>query len=111
MKTKPRDAIILATKVSGPSHSWFKSPCRNGMTALDSHQIRAAIEGSLTRLQTDYIDLYQNHWPDHRAPYEPMKEALAALVSEGKERILGRSNEARKGHRRGQRGREGGRER
>src|SRR3546814_19825417 len=63
------------------------------MTALDRHQIRAAIEGSLTRLQTDYIDLYQTNWPDHGAPYEPMMEALDELVREGKVRILGCSNE------------------
>ena len=39
MKTKNRDAIIMATKVSGPSHSWFKSPKRGGLTALDRHNI------------------------------------------------------------------------
>lgn len=93
LKTKNRDAIILATKVSGPSHVWFKSPCRGGMTALDRHNIRAAIEASLMRLQTDYVDLYQTHWPDHDAPYEEMMDALDELVREGKVRILGCSNE------------------
>ncbi|KTE77939.1 MULTISPECIES: aldo/keto reductase [Sphingopyxis] len=93
LKTKNRDAIILATKVSGPSHIWFKSPCRGGMTALDRHNIRTAIEASLTRLQTDYVDLYQTHWPDHDAPYEEMMDALDELVREGKVRILGCSNE------------------
>ena len=50
LRTKPRDAIILATKVAGPSHVWFRSPCREGMTALDRHNITRAIEGSLRRL-------------------------------------------------------------
>ncbi|MDX8358526.1 aldo/keto reductase [Sphingopyxis terrae] len=93
LKTKNRDAIILATKVSGPSHVWFKSPCRGGMTALDRHNIRTAIEASLTRLQTDYVDLYQTHWPDHDAPYDEIMDALDELVREGKVRILGCSNE------------------
>jgi len=93
MKTKPRDAIIMATKVSGPSHVWFKSPCRNGMTALDRHNIMSAIEGSLKRLQTDYVDLYQTHWPDHGAQYEEALRALDDLVQAGKVRILGCSNE------------------
>lgn len=93
MKTKPRDAIIMATKVSGPSHVWFKSPCRGGMTALDRHNIRTAIESSLKRLQTDYVDLYQTHWPDHDAPYEEQMETLDELVREGKVRVLGCSNE------------------
>ena len=48
MKGKNRDAIILATKVSGPSHVWFKSPKRAGMTALDRHNIIDAVEESLT---------------------------------------------------------------
>ncbi len=93
LKTKNRDAIILATKVSGPSHIWFKSPCRGGTTALDRHHIRTAIEASLTRLQTDYVDLYQTHWPDPDAPYDEMMDALDELVREGKVRILGCSNE------------------
>ena len=93
MKTKNRDAIILATKVSGPSHVWFKSPCRGGTTALDRHHIRAAIDASLTRLQTDYVDLYQTHWPDHDAPYDEIMDVLDELVREGKVRILGCSNE------------------
>jgi aryl-alcohol dehydrogenase-like predicted oxidoreductase len=93
LKTKPRDAIILATKVSGPSHVWFKSPCRGGTTALDRHHIRTAVEASLTKLQTDYIDLYQTHWPDHDAPYDEMMDALDELGREGKVRILGCSNE------------------
>ena len=93
MKTKNRDAIILATKVSGPSHVWFKSPCRGGTTALDRHHIRTAIDASLTRLQTDYVDLYQTHWPDHDAPYDEIMDVLDELVREGKVRILGCSNE------------------
>ena len=93
LKTKPRDAIILATKVSGPSHIWIKSPCRGGMTALDRHNILKAIDDSLMRLQTDYVDLYQTHWPDPDASYDDVMEVLDELVRAGKVRILGCSNE------------------
>lgn len=93
LKTKPRDAIILATKVSGPSHVWFKSPKRSGMTALDRRNIITAVEESLTRLGTDYIDLYQTHWPDHDTPYDETMEVLDELVRAGKVRVLGCSNE------------------
>ncbi|MEM7016923.1 MAG: aldo/keto reductase [Pseudomonadota bacterium] len=93
MKTKPRDALIIATKVSGPSHGWIKAAVREGMTTLDRHNIMRAIEASLQRLQTDYIDLYQTHWPDHEAPYEEMMYALDDLVRDGKVRVLGCSNE------------------
>ncbi len=93
MKGKNRDAIILATKVSGPSHVWFRSPQRAGMTALDRHNVMRAVEASLKRLQTDYIDLYQTHWPDHGARYEDVLRALDDLVEAGKVRILGCSNE------------------
>ena len=93
LKTKPRDAIIMATKVSGPSHTWFKSPKRNGMTALDRRNIVVAVEDSLRKLQTDYIDLYQTHWPDHGTGYEETMEVLDELVRAGKVRVLGCSNE------------------
>lgn len=93
MKTKPRDAIIMATKVSGPSHVWFRSPKRSGMTALDRRNIMTAVEGSLAKLQTDYIDLYQTHWPDHDTPYDETMEVLDELVRLGKVRIAGCSNE------------------
>lgn len=93
LKTKPRDAIILATKVSGPSHVWFRSPLRAGMTALDRRNIVTAVEGSLQKLGTDYIDLYQTHWPDHDLPYEETMEVLDELVRAGKVRITGCSNE------------------
>ncbi|MEP7350655.1 MAG: aldo/keto reductase [Sphingorhabdus sp.] len=93
MKGQNRDAIIMATKVSGPSHTWFKSPKRGGMTALDRHNITVAIEDSLRRLQTDYIDLYQTHWPDHGLAYDETMEVLDDLVRAGKVRVLGCSNE------------------
>ncbi len=93
LKTKPRDAVVIATKVSGPSHVWFRSPCRSGMTALDRRNIITAVEASLKRLDTDYIDLYQTHWPDHDTPYEETMEVLDELVRAGKVRILGCSNE------------------
>jgi len=93
MKTKPRDALIIATKVSGPSHGWIKAAVRAGKTALDRHNIVAAVEASLRRLQTDYVDLYQTHWPDHGTSYEEVLLALDELVRAGKVRIIGCSNE------------------
>lgn len=97
LKTKPRDSIIIATKVAGPPHGWFTPPLRSGLTFLDRHNIRRAIEGSLRRLQTDYIDLYQIHWPDpkanHESYYIEILETLTRLKEEGKIRIAGCSNE------------------
>ena len=93
MKTKPRDSIILATKVAGAGHGWITPPVRCGKTGLDRHHIMRAVEGSLKRLDTDYIDLYQTHWPDHGMQYEETMRALDELVESGKVRILGCSNE------------------
>ena len=93
LKTKDRDAIILATKVCGPSHGWIKGSQRAGMTALDRHNITRAIEASLKRLGTDYVDLYQTHWPDHGTAYDETMETLDDLVRAGKVRIVGCSNE------------------
>ncbi len=94
LQTKPRDSVILATKVVGPAHGWFVPPVRNGTAALDRHHIRIAVEGSLRRLQTDYIDLYQTHWPDPDLPYEEVLGALTELKDEGIVRIVGSSNES-----------------
>jgi aryl-alcohol dehydrogenase-like predicted oxidoreductase len=93
LATKDRDAIILATKVAGPSHGWLKASQRAGMTALDRHNITRALEASLRRLGTDYVDLYQTHWPDHGTAYDETMETLDGLVRAGKVRILGCSNE------------------
>ena len=93
LKTKERDAIILASKVAGPGHGWITPPFRGGKTALDRHHIMRAVEGSLRRLDTDYIDLYQTHWPDPEFPHEETLAALDELVRAGKVRILGCSNE------------------
>ena len=93
IKSKPRDALVIATKVSGPSHGWIKAAVRAGMTTLDRHNIVRAVEASLAKLQTDYIDLYQTHWPDHGARYEDVLRALDDLVRSGKVRAIGCSNE------------------
>ena len=93
MKTKPRDSVIIATKVTGPAHGWFVPPVRHGHTAFDRIQITRAVEDSLRRLQTDYIDLYQTHWPDHGMRYEDLLETLTLLVKQGKVRAIGSSNE------------------
>ncbi|MBV9508804.1 MAG: aldo/keto reductase, partial [Caulobacteraceae bacterium] len=93
LKTKNRDAVVLATKVCGPSHGWLKGSQRAGMTALDRHNIVRAVEGSLKRLGTDYVDLYQTHWPDHGARYEDALRALDDLIQDGKVRVIGCSNE------------------
>lgn len=93
LKTKPRESVIIATKVTGPAHGWFVPPVRHGRTALDRVQIVRAVEDSLRRLQTDYIDLYQTHWPDHGARYEDVLDVLTELVKQGKVRVIGCSNE------------------
>lgn len=102
-----RQKLVLATKAAGPSRGmpWVRDGA--GMTAAD---IVASCEGSLRRLKTDVIDLYQIHWPERHAPifgalyYEPAKErsqtpileqlqALDKLVRQGKVRHIGLSNE------------------
>lgn len=93
MQGKDRDSLIIATKVAGAAHGWWNPPVRGGKAALDRHHIRKAVEGSLKRLQTDYIDLYQIHWSDHGMRPEDTLEALDELVREGKVRAIGTSNE------------------
>ncbi len=102
-----RQKLVLATKVAGPSRGmpWVREG--KGMTSAD---IIASCEGSLRRLQTDVIDLYQIHWPERHVPafgtlyYDPSKETsqtpiheqletLAKLVKAGKVRTIGLSNE------------------
>ncbi len=108
LRRQPRDKVIVASKVAGPSRGlpWI----RNGPLALDEANIRAALEGSLARLQTDYIDLYQVHWPARNVPmfgeweFDPeaerrctsvhdQLEILSACVRAGKLRHIGLSNE------------------
>ncbi|KAK4841810.1 hypothetical protein QYF36_010860 [Acer negundo] len=104
----PRDRIVIATKVSGPSGqmTWI----RGGPNCLDARNITEAIDNSLERIQTDYIDLYQIHWPDRYVPmfgeteYDPIRQyksvsieeqldALGKAVDAGKIRYIGLSNE------------------
>ena len=103
-----RDKVVLATKIVGPSDGfpWI----RNGETRFTRRHIVEALEASLKRLRTDYVDLYQLHWPDRSTntfgklgftpnPDEsmtPIEETLAALeevVASGKVRTVGLSNE------------------
>ena len=93
LKTKPRESIILATKVAGAANGWFVPPIRHGLTAIDSFHIERAVEGSLKRLGTDYIDLYQMHWPDTVVPIEESLKAFDRLVQSGKVRYIGTSND------------------
>jgi aryl-alcohol dehydrogenase-like predicted oxidoreductase len=64
-KRKNRDKIILASKVAGPGCGWI----RGGGNNFDEKKIGEAIDGSLKRLKTDYIDLYQLHWPERSTNY------------------------------------------
>ena len=104
-KYKTRDQVILASKVAGPG---MMSYLRDG-NDLSANHIRRAVDDSLRRLQTDYIDLYQIHWPSRGTNFfgqlgyqqsshagVPIMEtlsALAELVSSGKVRHIGISNE------------------
>jgi aryl-alcohol dehydrogenase-like predicted oxidoreductase len=108
-KSGKRAQVVLATKVAGPNPNmhWV----RGGRNNLDAANIRAAVDASLQRLQTDYIDLYQLHWPSRNVPifgahaFEPAKErahvaieetlaVLGQLQQEGKIRHIGVSNES-----------------
>ncbi|GAB4505381.1 MAG: aldo/keto reductase [Anaerolineales bacterium] len=84
----PRDRLVLATKVRGRMGT---SPNDEGLSRT---HILQAVEASLRRLQTDYIDLYQTHWPDESTPIEETLRALDDLVRQGKVRYIGASNYA-----------------
>ena len=107
LKNQQRDKLMVATKIAGPARgfSWIRNDPK-----VNRQHIAAAIDASLRRLQTDYIDLYQIHWPDRYVPmfgatsYDitqqrdttPILEqlqALASLVKAGKVRHIGLSNE------------------
>lgn len=79
-----RDKLVLITKVGSEL-----GPMKKG---LSRRWITAAVEDSLRRLQTDYIDLYLSHWPDPDTPYEETLDAYQALLAAGKIRAVGASN-------------------
>jgi aryl-alcohol dehydrogenase-like predicted oxidoreductase len=106
---KCRDQIVLASKVAGPGRDWL-TYIRGGGNRLDRGNIVRAVEGSLQRLGTDCIDLYQVHWPDRETnffgqlgytppaeddsvPLLHTLEVMGDLVREGKIRHVGVSNE------------------
>ncbi|MBK8161265.1 MAG: aldo/keto reductase [Rhodospirillaceae bacterium] len=79
-----RDKVVVATKVG--------SDMGDGEKGLSKAYIARAVERSLQRLQTDYIDLYQSHWDDPAVPVEETLEAYQALIKAGKVRVIGCSN-------------------
>ena len=106
-KRKNREKIILASKVAGPGCSWI----RGGGNNFDEKTIGKAIDGSLKRLKTDYIDTFYIHWPDRFTnnfdrlyyspsndpkfiPLEAQFEAILKLKKSGKIRNFGISNES-----------------
>ena len=106
-KRKNRDKIILASKVAGPGCDWI----RGGGNNFDEKKIGEAIDDSLKRLKTDYIDLYQLHWPERSTnffgrrdysynnkegewnSFENILDALSKHIKSGKIRYIGMSNE------------------
>jgi len=94
LKDKPRDSIIIASKVAGAANGWFVPPIRHGLTAIDRFHITKALDGTLKRLKTDYIDLYQVHWPDMSVPIEETLYVLDEFVKAGKIRYIGTSNDS-----------------
>ncbi|MDC1092775.1 aldo/keto reductase [Pelagibacteraceae bacterium] len=107
VKRKNREKIILASKVAGPGCDWI----RGGENSFDEKKISEAIDGSLKRLKTDYIDLYQLHWPERSTnffgkreysvnegegnwnSFESILQALEKFIKSGKIRYIGMSNE------------------
>jgi aryl-alcohol dehydrogenase (NADP+) len=109
LRKQQRDKVIVATKITAPGRGfgWV----RGGPKAIDRNSIQEALDGSLRRLGTDYIDLYQIHWPDRYLPlfgnlfYDPKQErptvpieeqleAFSSLIKAGKIRYVGLSNES-----------------
>ncbi len=106
-KTGNRDKVVLASKIAGPGHA--ANHIRS--TGFSKESIISAVDGSLKRLQTDYIDLYQLHWPERNTNYfgqrgynahavdvwddniHQVLETLRDLIAEGKIRHVGLSNE------------------
>ena len=105
-KSKKRAKVILATKVSGPGLSWI----RGGGNQFDDKNLNEAVNDSLKRLKTDYIDLYQLHWPERKSnffgklgyehedknewnKFEDILASLDKIVKAGKIRHVGLSNE------------------
>lgn len=106
-KTGKRDKVVLGSKIAGPGHAG--KHIRS--TGFSKESIISAVEGSLKRLQTDYIDLYQLHWPERNTNYfgqrgynahavdvwddniHQVLETLRDLIAEGKIRDVGLSNE------------------
>ncbi|WP_207456108.1 aldo/keto reductase [Herbiconiux sp. SYSU D00978] len=88
LKTR-RDEVVLATKFG---HTDYDSPLPSWGARASRRYIRLAVEGSLTRLGTEWIDLYQLHTPDPNTPIEETLDALDDLVREGKIRYYGHSN-------------------
>lgn len=89
LKGEQRESIIIATKCGLP---WSKDERRKTRKDLTKESIFKEIDDSLTRLNTDYIDLYQVHWPDPNTPICETAEALAELKKQGKIRHVGVSN-------------------
>lgn len=86
LEGKQREDVVIATKLG---LNWKdESPFRDSRP----ERIRQEVEDSLKRLKTDYLDLYQVHWPDDKTPIEETAQTLAELVKEGKVRALGVSN-------------------
>lgn len=109
-KTGKRNEVILGSKVAGPADGWLPHIRDEATRRLDKKNIDVALENSLKRLQTDYLDLYQLHWPDRKTNYfgqlgyshqsddQPVEieETLSVLnehIKAGKIRSIGLSNE------------------
>ena len=106
-KSKKRNEVVLATKVAGPSRDYL----RNGENSFVGKNLESALNNSLKRLKTEYIDLYQLHWPERSTNYfgkrdytidsdegewnsfESVLEALEKFIQSGKIRYIGMSNE------------------
>ncbi len=104
-KSKKRDKIILATKVAGPARDYL----RNGENSFKGLNLETALNDSLKRLKTDYVDLYQLHWPERNvnnfgklgyvhqenewSKFEDVLSDLDNYIKQGKIRNVGLSNE------------------
>ncbi|MDC3165585.1 aldo/keto reductase [Candidatus Pelagibacter sp.] len=104
-KTKKREKVILATKVAGPARDYL----RNGENSFVGPNLESALNNSLRRLKTDYVDLYQLHWPERKVnnfgrlgyvhqenewnQFEDVLEELNKHIDQGKIRYVGLSNE------------------